>query len=309
MTRFVNAFPLWVVLGSAAALIFPPAFLWFKGWLITFGLALIMLGMGLTLQWPDFRRVLQRPRHILLGAALQFIVMPLLGLAFALLFALPAPLAAGLILVCCCPGGTASNVITFIGKCDVALSVSLTATSTLLAVIATPLLTSLLVGSRVEVDAWGLLRSTAGVVLLPVAMGVLARRYAPRITNALLPYSPALAVVLIVLIVGSILGAQRDVIFAHGARLFGAVMGAHAAGFVLGLIAARALGASKLIARTISIEVGMQNSGLGVVLARANFANPLVALPCAISSLVHCVFGAAAAAWFAKRRELFPRLR
>lgn len=299
MSQFVRAFPLWVTLCGVAALIQPEAFTWFRGSMITYGLMVIMLGMGLTLELPDFRRVFRRPKPILMGVVLQFVCMPALGFTSAKLFGLAPELAMGLVLVSCCPGGTASNVIAYIGRCDVALSVSMTSISTLLAVIATPLLTSALASSAVDVDALGLLRGTASVVLLPVAIGLLLRRYAPRLTSKLLVISPALAVVMIILIVGSILGGQREHIISEGIRLFTAIVVTHTAGFVLAHYAARGLGATRLEARTISIEVGMQNSGLGVVLARNNFSSPLVALPCAISSVVHCILGSIAAAWFA----------
>jgi BASS family bile acid:Na+ symporter len=289
--------------GGALAIIYPPAWKWVTGSVIEFLLALIMLGMGLTLSLSDLTRVWKQPRGISVGLVLQYSVMPAAGYFCARLFDLDAPLAAGLILVSCCPGGTASNVVTYLARGDVALSVSMTAASTFAGVLTTPLLTSWLVGSRIEVDAFGLLLSTAKVVLLPVFVGLAMRRYLRGLTAWLLPFAPFSAVVAIVLIVGSILGARRDALFASAFSLLAAIVLTHAIGFGCGYIFGRLFSPppKEIAARTISIEVGMQNSGLGVVLAQANFANPLVALPCAISSLVHCVLGCACAAYWGRR--------
>jgi BASS family bile acid:Na+ symporter len=289
------AFPLWVLIASVLALYRPGLFTWFSGPLIPVGLAVIMLGMGLTLEVGDFRRVTAKGRLIALGVGLQYTVMPLAGWALARALELPPPLAVGLILVACCPGGTASNVISYLALADVPLSVAMTAVSTLLAVIATPALTALLASSRIEVPALGLFVSTLQVVVLPVAAGLLLKQKAPRATRALLPVAPLAAVLMITLIVASIIGAGRTEILEGGLRLLAAVFLLHSAGFVVGYALSRALAGDELAARTISIEVGMQNSGLGVVLARQNFANPLVAIPSAVSSLFHSLIASALA--------------
>jgi BASS family bile acid:Na+ symporter len=299
--RFVALFPLWLLLGAAAALAHPPLLAWFlELGFVTPGLAVIMLGMGLTLEADDFARVLRRPGPALLGLALQYGIMPAAGLAAAEAWGLPRAYAAGVILVCCCPGGTASNVVAYLARADVPLSVSITALSTLLAPIATPALATWLIGDRVEVDPWGLVRDTLLVVLLPVAAGAALRRFAPRLTARLLPWSPPAATLTIVLIVGAILGVNRERLIEAGWVLLAAVFTAHAAGFALGYLGGRA-SRSPRAARTIAIEVGMQNSGLGVVLARANFADPLVAVPCALSSLFHSLIGSALAALWSRR--------
>jgi BASS family bile acid:Na+ symporter len=218
------------------------------------------------------------------------------------LFALPTPFAVGLVLVCCCPGGTASNVIAYLAKADVALSVSMTAFSTMLAALCTPLLTTLIVGSRVDVDGWGLFLSTAKVVLLPVAVGLFLHQYLPRLTERLLPIAPAAAVLMIVAIVAAILGAQKAAVLDSGLSLLGAVVTTHTLGFVLGYLLAAWRSGDQSVARTTAIEVGMQNSGLGAVLAQAHFANPLTAIPSAISAITHCIIGSACAAWWSRRR-------
>ncbi|MGB5697172.1 MAG: bile acid:sodium symporter family protein [Polyangiales bacterium] len=299
---FVRLFPLWVTLGGAVALAYPPAFVWFLEYgLITPGLQIIMLGMGLTLELVDFSRVFRAPAPILWGVLLQYTVMPFLGWSMGYLFQLPTPFAVGLVLVCCCPGGTASNVITYLAKADVALSVSMTAFSTMLAAVCTPLLTTWIVGSRIEVDGWGLFLSTTNVVLLPVGVGLFMRRSLPKLTRLLLPIAPAAAVLMIVLIVSAILGASKDAVLDSGLQLLAAVVSAHAGGFVLGyLLSGWSSGFGK-VARTTSIEVGMQNSGLGAVLAQAHFANPLTAIPSAISAITHCILGSGLAAWWSRR--------
>jgi len=297
----VNLFPVWALLASLLALWRPGLFTWFSGPLITVGLAVIMLGMGLTLVPGDLRRVLQHRRLVVTGVVLQYTVMPLAGWAMAWIFGLPTPLAVGLILVSCCPGGTASNVVSYLARADVPLSVAMTAVSTLLAALMTPTLTALLAGSRVDVPAQGLFVSTVQVVLLPVAAGLLMRRSLPRVTATLLPVAPLVAVVMITVIVASIIGAGRDDVLAAGLRLVTAVFALHACGFGLGYVAARLLKAELAAARTISIEVGMQNSGLGVVLARQNFPSPLVAIPSAISSLFHSLIGSALAGYWRVR--------
>jgi bile acid:Na+ symporter, BASS family len=295
LTTITNAFPLWVLAGSLLALWHPPLFTWFSGPLITAGLAVIMLGMGLTLEPSDVRRTAAHKRLILLGVGLQYTLMPAIGWLTARAFDLPVPLAVGLILVACCPGGTASNVVSYLARADVPLSVTMTAVSTLLAVVMTPALTALLAGSRIDVPAAGLFLSTVQVVILPVAAGLLMTRWLPRLTRAILPVAPLAAVLMITLIVASIIGAGRSEMLAAGLRLVLAVFTLHAAGFLLGYGCSRLLRAELRAARTIAIEVGMQNSGLGVVLARQNFASPLVAIPSAISSLFHSLIASALA--------------
>lgn len=281
---------------------YPPSFTWFLDLgLITPGLQIIMLGMGLTLEFSDFSRVLRAPAPIGWGVLLQYTVMPMLGWAMGYLFSLPTPFAVGLVLVCCCPGGTASNVIAYLAKADVALSVSMTAFSTMLAALSTPLLTAWIVGSRVDVDGWGLFLSTAKVVLLPVAVGLFMRRYLPRLTDRLLPIAPAAAVLMIAAIVAAILGAQKDAVLDSGFSLLGAVVTTHTLGFLMGYLLAAWGSGDASIARTTAIEVGMQNSGLAAVLAQAHFANPLTAIPSAISAITHCIIGSACAAWWSRR--------
>lgn len=298
LTWLTNAFPLWVLAGGVIALFQPAWFTWFSGPWIVWGLAVIMLGMGLTLTVADFRAVGRMPKAVALGFAAQFTIMPLLGWALGRLFALETPFAVGLILVACCPGGTASNVVTYLARANVCLSVVMTMCSTFAAVFMTPLLTSWLAGTLVAVDAWGLFRSTFQVVVLPVVLGVWLNRQAPRLMQRVQVGLPLVSVVVIALICASIIGGSATAVRAAAGRLLGAVFGLHAGGFALGYVVARLTGWDQIVARTVSIEVGMQNSGLGVVLARRHFADPLTAVPCAISSVFHSVIGSILAGWW-----------
>ena len=301
LSLLTNAFPLWVLLTSGLSLVWPKLFTWFSGPLIPIGLAIIMLSMGMTVGLEDFRRITRQRNSVVPGVALQYTLMPALGWSLAALFDLPTPFAIGLILVSCCPGGTASNVIAFLARADVALSVSMTATSTLLAALMTPTLTALLAGNRVEVSILGLILNTVYVVILPVIGGAFLKWRFPNVSRRILPVAPLIAVIAITLIVASVVGATRQSVVEAGFRLVGAVFTLHVSGFVLGYISGRYWLKRESESRTVSIEVGMQNSGLGVVLAQQNFSNPLVALPCAISAVIHSLLGSlVAAVWRAK---------
>lgn len=286
-----RGFPYWVLAASGTALFVPSAFTWFSGSLITFGLAVVMLGMGLTLSVDDFKAVAKMPRAVLAGVLAQFLIMPLVGYAAAHVTGLPVAFAVGVILVGCCPGGTASNVVTYLAGGHVALSVLMTMCSTFFAIIATPLLTQALAGQLVPIVAWDLFMSTVQVVLLPLVLGLVLHHVAPRLTRALLPVSPLVSVLVIALICASIVGSSGHALMSSGLRLLAAVFVLHAGGFAFGYGFARALGFDTQVARTISIEVGMQNSGLGAVLARRHFADPLTAVPCAISATMHSLIG------------------
>ena len=295
MTRWLNyltnAFPLWVVLGGVAALIQPPLFTWFSNEWITWGLAIIMLGMGITLSVDDFKGVMKMPRAVAAGYVAQYLIMPFLGWAVARGLNLPTAYAVGVILVGCCPGGTASNVVTYLARANVALSVLMTMCSTFGAIIMTPLLTKWLAGTLVPVPALGLFVSTVQVVLVPLIVGLALHHLTPRLVRTVLPAAPLVSVLTIVLICASIVGSSAEQVKKSGGLLLLAVFLLHAGGFLLGYLFARVLGYGQTISRTISIEVGMQNSGLGAVLARRHFSDPLTALPCAISATFHSVIG------------------
>jgi BASS family bile acid:Na+ symporter len=198
----------------------------------------------------------------------------------------------GLILVSCCPGGTASNVVTYMARANVALSVLMTMCSTFGAVLMTPLLTKWLAGTYVPVDAWKLFLDTVQVVLLPVLFGLMLHHAAPGVVKRVLPAAPLVSVLAITLIVSSIVGQNAAAIKHSGARLLLAVFLLHAGGFLLGYLFSAVLKFDRITNRTVSIEVGMQNSGLGVALAQNNFPSlPAAPVPCAISSVFHSVIG------------------
>ena len=289
LALLTNLFPLWVTIGGVLALIVPEAFVWFRPYIVP-GLAVIMLGMGITLCVEDFKSVFKMPKAIAIGFLAQYMIMPFLGWALAHLLQLPTAFAVGLILVACCPGGTASNVVTYIAKANVALSVLMTMCSTFAAVLLTPLLTKFLAGTLVPVNAFKLFLDTVQVVLLPVVIGLALHHFTPRLVKIVLPIAPPVSVFTIAMICAAIIAGNAAAITSSGGKLLAAVFLLHAGGFALGYAFAKLFRYDKLIARTISIEVGMQNSGLGVVLAR-NFSDPLTAVSPAISSVFHSVIG------------------
>lgn len=313
IARLTSLFALWTVLGSAWAWFIPAHFLWvvdgtfrpFDQSLVSVLLGVIMLGMGLTLSPEDFRRVAILPRAIAIGVVLQFTVMPFAGITFATLFRLETGLAVGMILVSCCPGGTASNVVAYLARANLALSVTMTMASTLVAVVMTPVLTGWLAGVFVEIDRWALFSGMITVVLLPVIAGVVLNRLFPRATERIAVISPIASVIGVVLIVGGIIAQSKPLIIEYAGVLLLALFALHATGFGLGLVFARLLGMEQPEARTCSIEVGMQNSGLGSTLASnpsfaAQFATPMQAalapVPSAVSALYHVVMGSLLAA-------------
>jgi bile acid:Na+ symporter, BASS family len=297
LTFLANAFPFWVAAGGILALIQPDWFRWFAEWkpagqsLVVWGLAVIMLGMGITLSVGDFKRVARMPKSIGAGVLAQYLIMPFLGWAIAHLMKLPTPYAVGLILVSCCPGGTASNVVTYIARANVALSVLMTLCSTVLAMVMTPLLTEQLAGTYVPVDALGLFWSTVQVIFIPLILGLALNHFAPKVVLWVSPVAPLVAVLTITMICASIIASSAEAVKTSGPSLLFSIFLLHAGGFALGYGFSKLLGHDTSTNRTVSIEVGMQNSGLGVVLARQHFADPLTAVPCAISSVFHSVIG------------------
>ncbi|WP_324828084.1 bile acid:sodium symporter family protein [Qipengyuania zhejiangensis] len=313
-------FAFWTVAGTVLAWFVPPLFLWVvDGSIAPFGqplvsvmLGIIMLGMGLTLTLDDFRRVARLPRAVAAGVALQFTIMPLAGIALASGLNLETGLAVGLVLVACCPGGTASNVVAYLARANVALSVTMTMASTLVAVVVTPLLTGWLAGVFVEIDRWALFRSMIAVVLVPVIAGVALRALVPNVTKRIEPVAPLVSILFVVLIVGAIVARSKDLISEYAGVLLLALFLLHVTGFALGYALSRLLGLDEQSARTVSIEVGMQNSGLGSTLASApsfaaQFANPMQAalapVPSAISAVYHVVIGSLLASWWRRRAK------
>ena len=282
-----------VLLVAVVSLAVPSSFLWIDTWVINPMLGLIMFGMGLTLAPQDFRIVLSRPKDILFGCLAQFTVMPLLAWALAWAFSLPKELALGVILVGCCPGGTASNVITYLAKGDLALSVGMTATSTLLAPVMTPLLVWLLAGTMVDVDTMGMLMSIVYVIIAPIIAGLLCQRFLPRLTRSVVPYLPAFSSVVIALVVGIIVSHNATRLLVGGMLVILVVMLHNVLGLTIGFLIGRLLKLERAKCVAVSIEVGMQNSGLASSLAVLHFAAyPLATIPGAIFSVWHNISGA-----------------
>ncbi|CAM6108217.1 unnamed protein product [Calypogeia fissa] len=286
-----SAFPLWVGLACAYALVFPNTTLWLNGPITFWLLTVTMLGMGMTLTPEDFKGALAMPQELFVGVLLQYTVMPSAGFLVSRLLKLSPEFAAGLILVACCPGGTASNIVTYLARGNVALSVLMTAASTFLAVVMTPVLTAKLVGQYVNVDAAGLFASTVQVVLIPVIGGAILNYFFHKSVKKISLVSPSIAVVIVALICAGAVGRSAGAILSSGGPVVVAVLALHLIGFSWGYILARLLRIDESSARTISIEVGMQNSVLGVVLAGQHFSSPLTAVPCAVSSVCHSLIG------------------
>jgi len=294
-------FALWVVAGALVAALAPQAFSWVGPYIPTL-LGVVMFGMGMTLSTRDFASALRQPKAVIVGVLAQFTVMPLTAYALAVTLELPADIAVGVILLGTCPGGTASNVVTYLARGDVALSVAMTSLSTLLAPVLTPALTLWLAGQWIPVSATALFGSIVKIVLLPVVAGLLAHRYLARSVRVLTPVLPLVSVTAIVCIVAFVVGAHRDRIAASAGVLFAAVALHNLVGLLTGFAIGRFWRLTQAQQRAIAIEVGMQNSGLAVTLATVHF-NPAAAVPGALFSLWHNLTGPALATYWAGRQE------
>ena len=282
-----------MLLAAVLAVLKPEPLMAIGTWVINPMLGLIMFGMGLTLSPRDFQVVFSRPKDVLTGCLAQFTVMPLMAWLLTKAFALPADLALGVILVGCCPGGTASNVITYLAKGDLALSVGMTATSTLLAPLLTPFLVWLMAGTFVNVDTLGMLLSIVYVVIAPIVVGFLIQHYLPEFTRRAVAYLPAFSSVVIAMLVAVIVGHNASRLLTGGLIVVLVVMLHNLSGLALGYAIGRLLGLSHDKRTSISIEVGMQNSGLASSLATIHFAAfPMATIPGAIFSVWHNISGA-----------------
>ena len=292
-----------VLVSAILALAFPEVVGHLKPSLINPLLGVIMFGMGLTLKVEDFRVVFTRPKDVLVGCLAQFTVMPALAFGLSRLFGLDEALTIGVVLVGCCPGGTASNVITYLAKGDLALSVGMTATSTLLAPLLTPLLVLLLVGETVDVNVLGMLLSILWVVILPIVLGLLVKRLLPKATEQATAYLPAVSTIAICLIVMIVIAANAHKLLAGGWIVILVVMLHNILGLTVGYLIGLLLKMTPAKRRAISVEVGMQNSGLASSLATLHFAAfPMATVPGAIFSVWHNISGAVVARLFARRK-------
>ncbi len=301
-TQFIQkTFALWVVLFAGIALIVPEAFVWLKAYIIWM-LGIIMFGMGMTMTVDDFKGVLHNPKAVVIGVVAQFMLMP--GLAYLLcqLFQLPPAIAIGVILVGCCPGGTASNVITYMAKGNTALSVACTSVSTILAPILTPAVFYLLASQWIEINALSMLGSILQVVLFPIILGLIVRSVLKQKVETYIQVMPLISVLAIVAIVAAIIAGSKTQILESGLLILAVVALHNGLGYLLGFGASRLFKLPYADSKAIAIEVGMQNSGLGVALAAVHFAaSPITAVPSAIFSLWHNISGPALATYWASK--------
>ena len=282
-----------VLAGALLSLAFPSVLQPIPTKAINYLLGIVMFGMGLTLNLHDFKIVFSRPKDMIIGCLSQFTIMPLLAWGLAKAFQLDEALALGVVLVGCCPGGTASNVITYLAKGDVALSVGMTGVSTLLAPLLTPLLTWALAGKSVNVDVVGMLLSILLVVIMPIALGLIIKTLWPKFTEKAMDYLPAFSSVAIAFTVSIVISANASKLLAGGLLIIVVVMLHNLLGLGLGYLIGRLLRLEEPKKRAISIEVGMQNSGLAAALATIHFAAyPMATIPGAIFSVWHNISGA-----------------
>ncbi|MGB5735160.1 MAG: bile acid:sodium symporter family protein [Thiohalocapsa sp.] len=299
MQATTRLFPVWALLFSALALWHPEWFSVAKPAIVPL-LGLVMFGMGMTLTWQRFADVLRRPRRLALGIGLQYLVMPFAAWVIALALGLSPALTAGLVLVGASPGGTASNVVCFLARGDLALSITLTTASTLLAIVATPLLTWLYVGQLVPVPVLDMLYSIFKIVLLPVALGVAVNSLLGRRLQPLQHLFPLLSVAAIVFIIAIVVALNQGNLAQTGALVVLAVVLHNAIGLAAGYWFGLRFTGDRRIARTLAIEVGMQNSGLAVALA-VKYFSAAAALPGALFSIWHNLSGSVLAALWSRR--------
>jgi BASS family bile acid:Na+ symporter len=290
-----------VLVVTALSLIVPKSTLWIKMSWVNPLLMIVMLGMGLTLKLSDFKACFTNPKGVIGQTILRYTVTPLIALGLTKLFHLPQELAIGFILVAVCPGGTASNVMTFLAKGDVALSVAMTAVATLLSPIVTPLLTMLLVGEKLDVNFWSMFLSIVKVVVVPIVAGVILNKFVPKLSEKLQKVLPLVSVIAITMIVGAVVSNNAAKILSAGLVIIAVVALLNISGYITGGLLAKLLGYKMPQVNAIAIETAMQNSGLATSLAASNFASmPMAAIPGAIFSVWHNVFGAVVANLMAK---------
>lgn len=281
-----------VLIVAALSLFFPKSVSFIKTSYVNYLLMIVMFGMGLTLKFEDFKVVFTRPKDIIIGAISQFTIMPLLAFLLSMIFKLPTELAVGVILVGTCPGGTSSNVMTYLAKGDVALSVGMTSVSTILAPFATPLLTLLYAGQRVNVNAVNMFISIVQVVIIPIGLGFIINRFFHKFTSHIKEILPLISVLAIVSIVAAIVSANSSRLMQVGYLIIIVVALHNCLGYLLGFIIGKLLRLDNSKCKAISIEVGMQNSGLATSLAATHFASmPLATVPGAIFSVWHNISG------------------
>ncbi|WP_411843955.1 bile acid:sodium symporter family protein [Salinicoccus sp. HZC-1] len=301
-SQFVgNTFAVWVILFAVISFIFPGGFTWIGAY-INLLLGIIMFGMGLTLKLDDFKRVLKAPKIVFIVVIAQYTIMPLIALGLVFLFQLPPEIAVGVILVGCAPGGTSSNVMTFLAKGNTALSVTATAVSTVLAPVLTPALTLLLASAWLPVSFMDLFISIVQIVLVPVILGLVVRYLLGDHIEKGIAVLPLVSVIGIVGVVAAVVAGNTEAIVQSGLLIFLVVILHNLIGYGVGFGAAKIFGLRLADQKTVSIEVGMQNSGLAAALSAAHFS-PLSAVPAALFSVWHNISGSLIATWMSKKTD------
>ena len=301
MDMVTRLFPIWAIVLSMLAYNMPAPFTELKPAIVPL-LTIIMFSMGLTLSIDDFKRALSMPRLIITGLVLQYSIMPFAALAIATVFQLDPALTIGMILVGTCPGGTASNVITYLARGNVALSISLTSISTILAIVLTPAITLLIADTSIQVPAARMFVSILYIVIFPVALGLALKHFFAYRIKTVEHYLPLIAVAAIVLIIAIITALNAKQFSQIGITVLLAVVLHNAIGLLTGYGSARLMGYAARECRTLAIEVGMQNSGLAVALAIKHFS-AAAALPGAIFSIWHNISGSALAFFWSKKKQ------
>ena len=300
ISEFFGKYMALIVLAVAAlALFVPQSSLWIDTSWINYLLMVVMFGMGLTMKPRDFALVFKRPKDILAGTAAQFIIMPALAFGLSKLFQLDPALTAGVVLVGTCPGGTSSNVITYLSKGDVALSVGMTSVNTLLAPLLTPAITWLLLQTTVRVDVWAMFWSIIQVIIIPVALGFVINRFFGKFTEKAVAVLPSVSTVAICLIIAAVVSHNAEKIYTSGVLVFAVVILHNLLGYAGGFGLGKLLKMPPEKVKALSIEVGMQNSGLAASLAGTAFSGLAMAtVPGAVFSVWHNISGAILAGFY-----------
>jgi len=286
-----------VLLTAFFSLFFPGNFLWIKTSYINYLLMIIMFGMGLTLKANDFILIFSHPKEIISGAIAQYTIMPLLAFGLSYFFHLDSVLTIGVVLVGTCPGGTASNVITYLSKGDVALSVCMTSVNTLLSPVLTPLITYSILKTTVETNVWAMFIGIINVILVPIIFGIIANKFLSDFTKKITKILPGVSVIAISLVIASVVSHNAEKILSAGSIILLIVILHNISGYILGFCVGKILKLNNAKIKAYSIEIGMQNSGLATSLATTTFSTtPEAAVPGAIFSVWHNISGAILAA-------------
>ena len=300
VSELIGKYMAWIVLAIAAlALFLPGTCLWIQTKWVNYLLMVVMFGMGLTMKLSDFAVVFSRPRDVLIGCTAQFVVMPLLAFALGKFFGLGDELLVGVVLVGTCPGGTSSNVITYLSKGDTALSVGMTSINTMLAPFLTPALTWLYLRTSVSVDLKAMFLSIIQVVVVPIGLGLLINRLFGKQTRKITDVLPLISVTAICLIVAAVVSHNSEKILSTGLVIFAVVILHNLLGYLCGYLVGVLFRMELPRKKAVAIEIGMQNSGLATTLAGSAFPNlSMATVPGAIFSVWHNISGAILAGFF-----------